>query len=174
MSDQRLVMKEGQRAVLRPYCPNQYKKSFCGVAECRGEEGLLYGRRHGAGKPWQCSCWRYSFRWHLAEAHRRGGFMLTVVEGSGLGEGQVIEAEMARAVGIRVVTIDFRGMSLMPPLFLTVGNSIQWRKSRKQDTTWKWKVRHFNSQHVFASNWEFANDVVDEVLKASATDLYFG
>lgn len=77
------------------------------------------------GVPQEKCCWRYSFRWHLEEALRLRGFMIQVVdvdmnkqgrlERNGppnnqedifwlhtLGDGQAIETEMARQVGIKI------------------------------------------------------------------------
>lgn len=48
-------------------------------------------------------CWRGSFAWHLNRCHTLGGFMMQIVEKDGkLGDGQVLEEEMARKLGIRV------------------------------------------------------------------------
>merc|ERR1712129_428125 len=48
------------------------------------------------------SCWRFAFRFHQEESKDTNGFMIQVEESLGLGDGQKIEIEMARKVGLKV------------------------------------------------------------------------
>ena len=108
------------------YTPNEYKKGFCGTGinkdrwtdrsfPCRGwhptssEEGRCSTSQEvidDKGRPLRDTvCWRYSFRWHLEQAHQKGGCMIQLLEGE-LGDGQMIEQEMATAIGIKIVKIN--------------------------------------------------------------------
>ena len=61
--------------------------------------------------PTNSSCWRYSYRYHLQQAKKSGGFMIQVVDYDNttkkhvLGDGQKIETIMANEVGIQVFRV---------------------------------------------------------------------
>lgn len=112
------------------YAPNEHAKGFCdkdgyidqftatgcscrGVPRkrgtpncCAGDE--LHDRHSGShfGKSQPKACWRYNYRWHLVQAHHRGGIVLQLKGKGGLGQGQQIEEEIADDVGITVITIE--------------------------------------------------------------------
>jgi len=59
---------------------------------------------NGNMTPKKTSCWRFAFRFHQRESKESNGFMIQVEEweGKGLGDGQKMETEMARDVGLKV------------------------------------------------------------------------
>lgn len=62
------------------------------------------------GHPTPVSCWRYSFRWYEQESHDTGGFVLQIIslqrDGKPrLGDGQVIEEDMAKLIGVKIIKI---------------------------------------------------------------------
>lgn len=74
-----------------------------------------------ASEPSSHCCWRRAFRWHIERAQRLGGFMIQVVERPTvhhyhscdewdgdltLSEGQQVEAEMAREVGLTIFRLE--------------------------------------------------------------------
>ena len=98
------------------YSPNAYTKQTCDPAwtnfehACRGTFATctIEDETLKTGVPQSNSCWRYSFRYQLEEAKQTNGFMIQVVEYDKkygvpiLGNGQEIEADMAREVGVKV------------------------------------------------------------------------
>jgi len=106
----------------RLYNPNAFCKGFCGMAKtwfgnedgsrvtdmsfpCRGRDCWL--TKMGPVKQMdKTTCWRFHFRCHLQEAKDTKGFMLQVVEDGKLGDGQAIEAEIAKEVGVQVLRLD--------------------------------------------------------------------
>merc|ERR1719291_1174458 len=105
------------------YSPNEFSKGFCAGGSCRwrAKRYITDARcpcRGAQDGPSKCHkfanfidpeskmptsdevCWRYSFRWHLEQAHKHNGCMLQVREDNTLGAGQRIELEMAEAVQI--------------------------------------------------------------------------
>ena len=100
------------------YSPNAFKKDTCdpewtsmawpcrgSFSSCRKDEALKIG------PPNNESCWRYSYRYHLEEAHRTKGFMLQIVDYNveskrhELGKGQRIESVMASIVGTKIFRV---------------------------------------------------------------------
>jgi len=53
-------------------------------------------------QPGEKSCWRFTFRFHQEESKETNGFMIQVQEMDGLGDGQKLETELAREVGLKV------------------------------------------------------------------------
>ena len=101
------------------YSPNAFNKTSCDPNwtdiswPCRGtkETCSKIDVDDEMGVPTTNCCWRYSFRHRLVEAKARNGFMLQLVElrqnahGYELGNGQAIELEMARDVGVKVFQV---------------------------------------------------------------------
>ena len=101
------------------YNPNRYSKRCCGDDKCNGKEPRCSLPVVAGGAPSEESCWRASYRWHLAK-HRK---MLRIVEFGHLGPGQEIEQKMAIDVGgveVRVIHVSsellLRTKSLSSPL----------------------------------------------------------
>mmetsp|Transcript_87280 Transcript_87280/g.244975 ORF Transcript_87280/g.244975 Transcript_87280/m.244975 type:complete len:168 (-) Transcript_87280:123-626(-) len=89
------------------YNPNKYSKDECD-RDCYGEQGVCTKYVLEGGKPHSTMCcWKASYRWHLEQV-RNGdcAVMLRIVENQEWGPGQVIEAEMARRVGNRVIEVN--------------------------------------------------------------------
>jgi len=117
------------------YNPNFLSKGFCGISKrmitskwwpCRGNcvpdparmGKCTYGRSTigalSSVEPTAKSCWRYSFHWHQQHVRAAGGVMLQILDyideqmpwlGHRLGAGQSIELDMAKAIGLKVVTV---------------------------------------------------------------------
>jgi len=57
---------------------------------------------HETKRPCSTSCWRLAFRFHQEECKATKGFMIQVEEEQGLGDGQKIETEMAKQMGLKL------------------------------------------------------------------------
>jgi len=95
----------------KTYNPNTFCKKSCDPAftnfghPCRGTSGtceLPPESNLEGGRPTNTSCWRFAFRYHQEECESTGGFMIQVEEKGRLGAGQLIEAEMADQVGLKI------------------------------------------------------------------------
>jgi len=76
---------------------------------------------HPNDRPDESWCWGGSFFWHLLqvkrrEAHGVDACMVQVVEGGVLGPGQRLEVEMARALGLRIVSVHVADPTSFAPL----------------------------------------------------------
>jgi len=100
-------------ANMKTYNPNVWCKNSCDPKftninhPCRGTlpTCMLSANENFdtcTGRPCGTTCWRVAFRYHLEECKASNGFMIQVEEKQGLGDGQDIEAEMARQVGLKV------------------------------------------------------------------------
>lgn len=110
----RLAMKEDPfLKEFWTYYPNAWCKKSCDPAftdinhPCRGSSStcnfpMNQNRKLLTGRPHETSCWRFAFRFQLEEARDKNGFMVQVEEPGGLGNGQKIETEIAKEVGIKV------------------------------------------------------------------------
>jgi len=97
---------------LKTYNPNAWEKDSCDPEftniehKCRGtQETCQFPKSRNLTaeeKPQKKSCWRYAFRFHLAQCKKNNGFMIQVQEKKGLGAGQEIETIMAKEVGLKV------------------------------------------------------------------------
>jgi len=97
----------------KTYNPNAWCKDSCDPDftdinhPCRGSLhtcGFLESQNLDSvtKRPCKKTCWRFAFRFHQQESKDTNGFMIQVEEQSGLGDGQKIETEMAREVGLKV------------------------------------------------------------------------
>jgi len=100
------------------FFPNNVEKDMCNNDLCSQgfpcdiSRRTVYCRKANTAKdergwerPTDKSCWRYSYQFHLIEAVETGGFMLQIVEPSGLGPGQQVETTMAEMAGIHVIEL---------------------------------------------------------------------
>jgi len=90
-----------------PHVTNMYYPCLGSMSRCTGSPDNKRNFRpdpkeEGKVKPCATSCWRYSFRWHQEQCKANNGFMIQVMETSGLGGGQQIETAMAEEIGIKV------------------------------------------------------------------------
>jgi len=97
----------------KTYNPNAWSKDSCDpnftdiTYGCWGSSSTC-GKQQSENldqktqRPSSNSCWRFAFRFHQEESKDTGGFMIQVEERNGLGDGQKIETEMARKVGLKV------------------------------------------------------------------------
>lgn len=104
---------------LTVYSPNAFSKGTCDPEwtrlewRCRGTaetcQKVLIDSETGV--PRDKCCWRYSFRYQLLESRKTNGFMIQVMEmvensfDCNLGKGQLIESELAKAVGVKVFRV---------------------------------------------------------------------
>jgi len=101
----------------KTYDPTITSKDYCReklgstsvVNHCRGTlESCNFPRSRNLKtlddkeQPAKKSCWRFAFRFHQQECKDTCGFMIQVEEKEGLGDGQKLETEMAREVGMKV------------------------------------------------------------------------
>merc|ERR1712129_38201 len=89
----------GARSLATPTSPTFHPcrgtSSTCGISEAENMDPKT-------GRPCSTSCWRLAFRFHQEECKATKGFMIQVEEPAGLGDGQKIETEMARQVGLKL------------------------------------------------------------------------
>jgi len=101
----------------KTYDPTITSKDYCReklgstsvVNHCRGTlESCNFPRSRNLKtlddkeQPAKKSCWRFAFRFHQQECKDTCGFMIQAEEKEGLGDGQKLETEMAREVGLKV------------------------------------------------------------------------
>jgi len=96
----------------KTYNPNAWCKKSCDPKftdmshPCRGSSSTCgiqsQNMDPATQRPCANSCWRFAFRFHQQESKDTKGFMIQVEEEKGLGDGQKIETEMAREVGVKV------------------------------------------------------------------------
>jgi len=95
----------------KTYNPNAESKKSCDpeitniMHYCKGTFDTCQfpnSENLAAGRPTKDSCWRFAYRFHLQESKDTNGFMIQMEEKSGLGNGQKIEAQMAKEVGLKI------------------------------------------------------------------------
>jgi len=99
---------------------------------CWGTQGTCsfsFQNLSNDGRPWATTCWRFAVRFYLQECKENHGFMVQIVEGSGLSDVQKIEDTLAQQEKIKI----FRA-SILPQ---DSSKSVLERISRA--------VRHWNS-----------------------------
>jgi len=114
---QKLMKEDDFFGEFETFYPNAWCKSFCGGElaytnmdnPCRGTDKTCNFPKnknlkitHGNLELKKECCWRFGYRFELQESKDTNGFMIQVEEHAGLGKGQLLEAEMAKEVGVKV------------------------------------------------------------------------
>merc|ERR1712176_70047 len=90
----------------RKQCPSKKRKEGQNLPRgCRGRPDLCT-KHHKNKPPCKTTCWCSAYRWQLEQPNAT---MLRIVEDGELGDGQVVEREMAKEVGLPVREINVPG-----------------------------------------------------------------